>query len=54
MDAMGEIVGGESADRHERRAAQRDLAGIAGQEIEAERGKAQGEERDEDRLEEIA
>ena len=36
-DAQVEIVGGERADRHERRRAERELAGIAGQQVQPER-----------------
>jgi hypothetical protein len=52
-NAQHEVVRRERADRHERRRAERDLAGVAGQDVEAERGEREDQERDQDRREEV-
>ncbi len=48
-----DIVGGIGAHGHERCRAERELAGIAREQIETERGEAQHEERRQDRLEQV-
>ena len=49
----GELVGHVSADGHERGGAEAELTRVAGEEVEADGGKRQDEEGDEDRLEHV-
>ncbi len=51
--AQLEVVGSERADRHEGRGAERELACIAGEDVEAERGEREDQERGQDRLEPV-
>ena len=44
--AQREIVGGVGADRHEAAGAERELAAIAGQDVEPDRGERQDQHRD--------
>ena len=52
-DAQVEVVGGEGADRHEGRRAERNLTRVTGQHVQADGRQRQREERQEDRLEQI-
>ena len=47
--AQHEVVRREGADRHERRGAERELARVAGEDVEAERREREDQERDQDR-----
>ncbi len=51
--AQQEIVAGEGAHGHEGGTAERHLAGIAGQEVEPQRRQADGQERRQDRVEQV-
>ncbi len=53
LDAGAELVGAIGADRHEGAAAERKLAAIAGEDVEADGSERQDQERDEDRANEI-
>ena len=52
-DAGAELVGAVGADRHERAAAERELAAIAGEDVQADRGERQDQERNEDGAQQI-
>ncbi|MCY1344247.1 hypothetical protein D9M69_302790 [compost metagenome] len=51
--AQLEVVGGEGADRHEGRRAQRQLAGVAGQQVQPEPGQGQHQEGNQDGIEPV-
>ena len=53
VDADHEVVGGVRADRHERAGAERDLAAVADQDVEAEGGEREDQERDQDRAQQV-
>ena len=53
VDAHHEVVGRVGADRHEGAGAERDLAAVADQDVEAERGEREDQERDQDRAEQV-
>ena len=53
VDAHHEVVGRVGADRHEGAGAERDLPAVAHQDVQAERGERQDQERDQDRAEHV-
>ena len=44
-----QVEGREGSDRHERRRPERELPGVSGQDVQAERGERENQERDQDR-----
>ena len=52
-DAQHEVVGGERAHRHERRGAERQLARVAGEDVEPECREREDQERDQDAGEDV-
>ena len=53
VDAHHEVVGRVGADRHEGAGAERDLAAVADQDVQADGGERQDQERDQDRAEQV-
>jgi len=51
--AQQQVVAGESADRHERGAAERDQAGVAHQQVQANAGKSHRDRWDQDRVDPV-
>ena len=53
VDAHHEVVGRVGTDRHEGAGAERDLAAVADQDVQPERGEREDQERNQDRAEQV-